>query len=57
LLDKIEGNGVRAVIVEDASRFARELMEQELGITLLIRAVGVLIGQVDEVLLAVSRWL
>jgi hypothetical protein len=33
LLDKIEGNGVRAVIVEDTSRFARELMAQELGIT------------------------
>lgn len=26
LLDRIEGNGVRVVIVEDASRFARELM-------------------------------
>jgi hypothetical protein len=33
-LDRIEGNGVRTVIVEDASRFARELMAQELGITL-----------------------
>jgi DNA invertase Pin-like site-specific DNA recombinase len=32
LLDRIEGNGVRTVIVEDASRFARELMAQELGI-------------------------
>jgi DNA invertase Pin-like site-specific DNA recombinase len=31
LLDRIEGNGVRTVIVEDASRFARELMAQELG--------------------------
>ena len=36
LLDRIEGNHVRTVIVEDASRFARELMAQELGITLLI---------------------
>jgi DNA invertase Pin-like site-specific DNA recombinase len=36
LLDRIEDNGVRTVIVEDASRFARELMAQELGITLLI---------------------
>src|SRR5271157_5365196 len=35
LLDRIEGNGVRTVIVEDASRFARELMARELGITLL----------------------
>ena len=32
LLDRIEGNGVRTVIVEDASRFARELVVQELGI-------------------------
>ena len=35
-LDRIEDNGVRTVIVEDASRFARGLMAQELGITLLI---------------------
>ena len=33
LLDRIEGNGVRTVIIEDASRFARELMVQELGIS------------------------
>src|ERR1700741_762367 len=32
LLDTIEGNGVRVVIVEDASRFARDLITQELGI-------------------------
>ena len=37
LLDRIEGNGVRTVIVEDASRFARELMTQELGILALIQ--------------------
>jgi DNA invertase Pin-like site-specific DNA recombinase len=37
LLDKIEGNGVRTVIVEDASRFARDLIVQELGILLLIK--------------------
>src|SRR5215471_5228197 len=35
LLDRIEANGVRVVIVEDASRFARELMAQELGSVLL----------------------
>ena len=35
LLARIEGNGVRVVIVEDASRFARELMTQELGLGLL----------------------
>ena len=28
LLDRIEDNGVRTVLVEDASRFARELMAQ-----------------------------
>jgi hypothetical protein len=33
----IEDNGVRVVIVEDASRFARELVTQELGIITLIK--------------------
>jgi DNA invertase Pin-like site-specific DNA recombinase len=43
LLDRIEGNGVRTVIVEDASRFARDLVTQELGILLLVgRSVRVL---------------
>jgi hypothetical protein len=37
LLDRIEGNGVRIVLVEDASRFARDLVVQELGIALLAR--------------------
>ena len=37
LLDRIESNGVRTVIVEDASRFARDLMTQELGILSLIK--------------------
>ena len=37
LLDRIEGNGVSTVIVEDASRFARDLVVQELGIALLAR--------------------
>jgi putative restriction endonuclease len=31
LLDRIEGSRVRTVIVEDASRFARDLVTQELG--------------------------
>ena len=49
LLDRIEGNGVRTVIVEDASRFARELMAQELGITLLIsRRVRLLTTSGDD---------
>jgi DNA invertase Pin-like site-specific DNA recombinase len=34
LLDRIEGNGVRIVLVEDASRFARDLVAQELGIVI-----------------------
>ena len=37
LLDRIEANGVRTVIIEDASRFARDLMTQELGILSLIK--------------------
>jgi DNA invertase Pin-like site-specific DNA recombinase len=49
LLDRIEGNGVRTVIVEDASRFARELMTQELGIMALIsRGVRVLTASGDD---------
>jgi len=37
LLDRIEENGVRTLIVEDASRFARDLVTQELGIMALIK--------------------
>src|SRR5262249_12136534 len=37
LLDRIESNGVHTVIVEDASRFARQLVVQELGIALLAK--------------------
>jgi DNA invertase Pin-like site-specific DNA recombinase len=37
LLDRVEGNGVRVVIVEDATRFARDLMAQELGIVALLK--------------------
>jgi DNA invertase Pin-like site-specific DNA recombinase len=49
LLDKIEGNGVRIVIVEDASRFARDLVTQELGIVALIgRGVTVLTASGDD---------
>src|SRR6516165_11174314 len=49
LLDRIEGNGVRTVIVEDASRFARELVTQELGIIALIkRGVRVLTSNGDD---------
>jgi DNA invertase Pin-like site-specific DNA recombinase len=31
LLERIEGNGVRTIVVETASRFARDLMVQEVG--------------------------
>jgi DNA invertase Pin-like site-specific DNA recombinase len=49
LLDRIEGNGVHTVIVEDASRFARELVTQELGIIALIkRGVRVLTASGDD---------
>ena len=49
LLDRIENNGVRTVIVEDASRFARELMVQELGLLILIkRGVRVITATGDE---------
>ena len=37
LLDRIEGNGVRIVLIEDATRFAGDLMTQELGILSLIK--------------------
>lgn len=49
LLDRIEGNGVRTVIVEDASRFARQLIVQEAGIIALIeRRVRVLTASGDD---------
>jgi DNA invertase Pin-like site-specific DNA recombinase len=37
LLNRVNGNGVRVVLVEDASRFARDLMAQELGIGVLVK--------------------
>ena len=48
LLDRIEGNGVRVVIVEDASRFARQLMTQELGIALLISRLADTATNLDD---------
>lgn len=49
LLDQIEANGVRSVIVEDASRFARDLITQELGIIALVeRGVRVLTSTGDD---------
>jgi DNA invertase Pin-like site-specific DNA recombinase len=47
LLDRIETNGVRTVIVEDVSRFAREMKAHILGLALL-RERGVrLLSAVD----------
>jgi DNA invertase Pin-like site-specific DNA recombinase len=49
LLDRIESNGVRTVIVEDASRFARDLVTQELGILALTkRGVRLLTASGDD---------
>jgi DNA invertase Pin-like site-specific DNA recombinase len=49
LLDRIVSNGVRTVIVEDASRFARTLMVQEAGIaTLAGIGVQVLTSRGDD---------
>src|SRR6516164_412957 len=49
LLDRIEGNGVRTVLVEDATRIARDLVAQELGILLLIqRGVCVITANGDD---------
>jgi DNA invertase Pin-like site-specific DNA recombinase len=49
LLDQIEGNGVRVVLIEDPTRFARDLIAQELGVLLLIkRGVRVLTAAGDD---------
>jgi DNA invertase Pin-like site-specific DNA recombinase len=49
LLDRIEADGVRTVLIEDATRFARELITQELGILSLIkRGVRVLTTAGDD---------
>jgi DNA invertase Pin-like site-specific DNA recombinase len=49
LLDAVEANGTRTVIVEDASRFSRDLITQELGIlTLISRSVRVVTCSGDD---------
>lgn len=49
LLDRIEANGVRTVVVEDATRFARQLVVQEVGVIALIeRGVRVLTSSGDD---------
>ena len=35
MLERIEGNGVRTIVVETSSRFARDLMVQEVGFAML----------------------
>jgi DNA invertase Pin-like site-specific DNA recombinase len=40
MLERIEGNGIKVVLVEDASRFARSVIAQELGV-LAMQARGV----------------
>jgi hypothetical protein len=42
MLERIEGNGVGVVIVEDASRFARSVIAQELGV-LAMQTRGVMV--------------
>ena len=37
MLDRIEGNGVRLVLVEDPSRFARSAPAQEAGLAVMQR--------------------
>lgn len=49
LLDRIEGNGVRLVLIEDATQFARDLLTQELGIVIMInRGVRVVTSHGDN---------
>src|SRR3954466_2046409 len=40
MLKRIEGNGVRTIIVETASRFARDLMVQEVGYAMLSELIA-----------------
>lgn len=37
MLDRIEGDGIRTVVVEDASRFARSVLAQELGVLIMAK--------------------
>lgn len=49
LLDRVSSNGVRVVIVESPDRFARHLLTQEAGITLLVElGVRVLTSHGDD---------
>jgi DNA invertase Pin-like site-specific DNA recombinase len=49
ILEWIEGNGVHVVIVEDASRFARSVIAQELGVLAMqVRGVRVLTASGED---------
>jgi DNA invertase Pin-like site-specific DNA recombinase len=49
LLDRVETNGVRVVLIEDASRFARDLVAQELGVLMLInRGMRIITASGDD---------
>ena len=49
LLDRVENNGVKVAIVEDASRLARKLVAQELGVlTLSKRAIKLITSSGDD---------
>lgn len=49
MLERIEGNGVRTVLVEDSSRFARTVLAQELGVlVMLARGVRVVTASGED---------
>jgi DNA invertase Pin-like site-specific DNA recombinase len=48
LLARIAGNAVRTIIVETASRFARDLMVQEIGFAML-RDLGIALVATDMI--------
>jgi DNA invertase Pin-like site-specific DNA recombinase len=49
LLDRVENNGLKVVLVEDSSRFARDLIAQELGLLMLIkRSMRVITASGDD---------
>jgi DNA invertase Pin-like site-specific DNA recombinase len=49
MLERVEGDGVRVVLVEDASRFARSVIAQELGVLAMqARGVRVLTAAGDD---------
>jgi DNA invertase Pin-like site-specific DNA recombinase len=48
MLDRIDGNGVRIVLVESSDRFARKMLTAELGILLLVSRGVTLMTAADE---------